>query len=245
MIGLGASPAGADIESKGLRLTASINGRDVEGIDGNRALRLEPRMGATVKVQVTNTSGDPVNVRIVRLHGKVIGLTFYVYDTLVDMRLDPGETGEREFFVDLTDLRAQVTGLVPGRLSLIDDRRDFVISEDFPVDVRGSLTSVYGVFGLAVAAMTGLLSVAAVVRLATHRLPTNRWTRAARFATPGLGLGLTLTFSLSAFRFFTPRAGIWLPLVLIGGAVGFAIGYATPTPDTRYVRQLVDADVNA
>lgn len=245
MLGVGANPAGAAVESKTIRLSASINGRDVDRIGINQPLRLESSAGATVKIRVSNKSADPVTIRIVRLHGKVMGLTFYTYDTQVDMRLDPGETDEREFLVDLSDLGDQATGLLPGQLTLLDEKRRVAISDDFPVDVRGSLGSVYGIFGLVVAAMTGLLLIAALIRLVTNRLPFNRWSRATRFCIPGVGVGLILTFSLSALRVFTPSAGKWFPLVLIGGAAGFVIGYFTPTPDVRYVRQEVDADVDA
>jgi hypothetical protein len=234
-------PASA-VESARARLTATINGRPVDRIDGNRPLRLLPSAGAVVKVQVLNKTDVPLTVRLVRLHGKVMGLTFYTYDTLVDMHIGPGQTDEREFLVDLSDLRGQATGLLPGQLTLLDDRRKVVASDAFPVDVRGSMGSVYGVFGLLVAAITGLLLVAALVRLAAHRLPLNRWSRAMRFAIPGIGIGLVLTFSLSAFRVFTPSVGMWLPLVLLGGAAGFVVGYLTPTPAVRYVRHEVGVD---
>lgn len=236
------APAGA-VESSTVSLSAMINGREVDRIDANQPLRLESDRGATVRMQVLNKTDRPMVVRTVRLHGEVVGLTFYTYDTLVDMRLDPGEADEREFFVDLSDLRGQATGLLPGRLTLLDEKRKILISDEFPVDARGSLGSVYGVFGLAVAAMTGLLLVAALVRLATQRLPLNRWSRAMRFAVPGIGLGLVLTFSLSAFRVFIPSARTWFPLVVIGAVAGFFVGYVTPTPAVRYVRLEVDEDV--
>ena len=240
---LGAASPARGAETSEVRVTATVNDRDADRIDVNRPLRLEADKGAVVKVQATNTTGRPLTVRTVRLHGKVMGLTFYTYDTLVDMQLGPGESDEREFFVDLADLKGQATGLLPGRLTLFDQDRDVLASMEFPVDVRGSLGSVYGIFGVAVGAITGLLLVAALVRLATHRLPLNRWSRAIRFGIPGIGFGLVLTFTLSALRFLIPSASRWLPLVLIGGAVGFAIGYLTPTPDVRYVRrEAVDVD---
>ena len=231
-----ASPAGG-AETSDVRVTATINGRDADLIDVNRPLRLRADEGAVIKVQATNKTDGPLTVRFVRLHGKVMGLTFYTYDTLVDMQLRAGESDEREFFVDLADLKGQATGLLPGQLTLLDQQRNVMASIEFPVDVRGSLASVYGVFGAAVGAITALLVIAALVRLATHSLPLNRWSRAVRFAVPGIGFGLVLTFTLSAFRFLLPSASRWLPLVLLGGAVGFAIGYLTPTPDVRYVRR--------
>ena len=49
---------------------------------------------------------------------------------------------------------------------------------------------------------------------------------------PGLGVGLTITFTLSALRILAPSATVWLPLFLVGGAVGFVLGYLTPAPPT-------------
>jgi len=228
-LGLSAAAAGAASSSQ-VGLVASINGRDLNGIDSNRPLRLQAEQGAVIKVAVTNKTSNQLTVRSVRLHGKVMGLTFYTYDTRVDLQLGPGASGEREFAVDLADLKGQATGLVPGQLSLLDAKHHTVLSKAFTVDVRGSMYSVYGVFGILVAAITALLLIAALVRLAAHRLPPNRWSRAIRFAVPGVGIGLVLTFSLSAFRVFSPTSGTWLPLVLLGGAAGFVVGYLTPSP---------------
>jgi hypothetical protein len=226
-----------------LAVTATINGRDVESIDANRPLRLDPDREAVVRLEVANRSDRPVMVRTVRLDGRVLGLTFYTFDTRVDLRLDPRGSGEREFAVDIADLRGQASGLLPSRLALLDDRREVLAAETFPVDVQASMMSVYGLFGATVAGITALLLIAALVRLATHTLPRSRWSRATRFGVPGIGIGLALTFSLSAFRVLIPDASTWFPLVAIGGLVGFVVGYLTPTPENRDDRyeEVVDA----
>lgn len=221
-----ASPA-----TPGLHMTATFDGRPLQTVTRSRPLRLVPDKEPLMRVSVVNDGNRAVDVRSVRLDGKALLITFYSFSTKVDLEVAPGGRAEVAFAPDLSDLAGQATGLLPSRLSLLDNRHHVLTSTSFPADVRGSLLSTYGVFGIAVAAMTVLLLVSALIRLATHQLPANRWARAIRFALPGVGLGLTLTFSLSVFRLFAPNPATWLSFVAFGGLVGFGIGWLTPTPD--------------
>jgi hypothetical protein len=83
---------------------------------------------------------------------------------------------------------------------------------------------------MAIGALTLVLLAGVLWRLATGRLSPNRWRRALAFAAPGLGLGFLVTFTLSALRIALPEAGLWAPLVLGGGIIGFIAGYLSPTP---------------
>lgn len=215
----------------GIRVAATIDDAPVERSTESRPIRLSPRRQATLSVEVTNDSAAPVDVRIVRLEGKVVGLTFFAYDTAVGLRVGPGQSGSRRFLLDLGGLDGQATGLIPGSVKLLDADRKVVAEQAGVVDVRGSLRSVYGLFGLGVAFLTGLSFLGALVGLARHRLPPNRWRRALRFLTPGLGLGLLLNFTLSATRVFVPTPGRWLTIVVVSAAVLFGLGYLTPAPD--------------
>jgi hypothetical protein len=122
--------------------------------------------------------------------------------------------------------------LIPATLSLLDSERQPLRTHDFAVDVQGSLRSVYGVFGLAVCASTVVLASVLVLQLASNRLPANRWNRATRFAVPGLGIGLTLTVTLSVLHLVTPSATAWVTLVVGSAGVAFLVGYLTPTPES-------------
>jgi len=181
---------------------------------------------------VTNTTSKAIDVRKVRLDGKVVGLTFFAYDTAVGLKVAPGETGSRRFLLDLAGLDGQATGLIPGAVKLLDADRHVVARQDGVVDVQGSLLSIYGIFGLSVAFLTVLTFVGALVGLIRHRLPPNRWRRALRFLTPGLGLGLLINFTLSATGVFVPTPQRWLTIVTVAAAVLFGLGYLTPAPDT-------------
>jgi hypothetical protein len=132
--------------------------------------------------------------------------------------------------VQLLGLKGQATGLLPGRLQLLDQRRHVLASHSFAANVEGSITSLYGTFGLLVAGISALLLLGALIRLAAHRLSFNRWSRGVYFAAPGFGVGLSLTISLSALRILLPTPGSWLTIVIVSTIVFFGIGFLTPTP---------------
>lgn len=209
---------------------ASIDGRDVSLIDQNQPLRLRPEQQVVIDLSVTNNTTRDLSVRSVNLNGRVMGLTFFSFETRIDLLVPPGVTESRTFAIELIGLKGQATGLLPGSLELLGDHRQVLTSRGFATDVRGSLASVYGVFGVLVAAITALLMLGAIIRLASHRLSIHRWSRGAHFGAPGLGLGLTLTFSLSAFRVLLPKPSSWLTIVMVSTIVFFIVGYITPTP---------------
>lgn len=209
---------------------AKLNGRDESTIDQNEPLRLYPDRLVRVDLSVTNRATEPVTVRSANLNGRVMGLTFFSFETRIDLVVAPGATETRSFGFELVGLKGQATGLLPAHIDLLDTHRHVIAGKAFPTRVVGSITSVYGVFGLLVAAITALLLAGALIRLATHRLPANRWQRGVRFGVPGIGLGLFLTFSLSAFNVLLPKPSSWLAIVLVCGAGMFVFGYITPTP---------------
>lgn len=170
-------------------------------------------------------------VRAARLEGRTLGLTFFAYETTVQMKVPARGSDERTYELDLIGIRGQATGLFPARLVLLDERRHEVAVRRLTVDVRGSLRSVYGAFGLAVAGLALLLFVRVLLGLARHTLPSNRFWRALRFAVPGAGFGLTAVFTLSALRLYVPSGVRWAPLVAGGSVLLFAVGFLTPTPD--------------
>jgi hypothetical protein len=221
------SPAAA---TPAIVLHATLNTRDVTTISQGHPLRLPPDQTVIVTIDVTNNTARDLQIRSVNLNGRVMGLTFFSFETRIDLTVAAGTTEHRTFAVELVGLKGQATGLLPGRLDLLDPHRHVIISEAFAADVRGSLRSVYGVFGVLVALITALLLISGLVRLAAGRLSANRWSRGVRFGTAGIGLGLTLTFSLSAFRVLLPNPADWVTILLTSTLILFLIGYVTPTP---------------
>jgi hypothetical protein len=230
--GLPAGPAG-------VTWGATIDGVDVATANSSNPLALPAGRDVRVDLAVDNQGTAPFTVRAVRLEGRVLGMSFYSFTTQVDLVVEPGTKQDRSIALDLGELGAQAIGLIPARLSLLAPDRSVVTSQPLSTDVRGSLISAYGLFGLAVGGITLVLIVGLALEIARHRLPANRWRRAVRFLAPGFGMGLAATFTLSVTRLLIPSASLWLTLVLAFGAVAFLIGYVTPTPhveedDERY-----------
>lgn len=220
---------GSDIE-----MQAEISGQDLARADSNRPAELTPNEPVDVHLVVTNNGSEPVLVRSVRLEGSVLGLTFFNFETVVGMEVAPGAVEERTYPLDLVGLEGQANGLIPAELQLLDQERDVLASQGFVSDVKGSFRSVYTLFGLAVAAFTALTLAACCIGLARHRLSPNRFRRGLQFLVPGLGLGLTVTFTLSALRIAAPSAALWLPLTVGCGAALFIVGYMSPAPDGEH-----------
>lgn len=230
----------ADAAGPQITFTSTIDGHSLKDAGANSPIALRPTVSTIVKVEVTNNGSAPIEVRSVRLNARVLGLAFFSYTTRVDLTVAPGASGSRTFALDLGDLDGQATGLLPAELALVAPDRSVLASEHGTVDVKGKLKSVYGIFGLAVAAITALLILSLLLRLVRRTLPDNRWVRALRFAVPGLGLGLTVTFTLGALRIVVPSLGTSIGFLLGGLVVGFVLGYLTPAPSDEADRDELD-----
>jgi hypothetical protein len=222
-----ASTPGAQASSA-IDMRATLGGRPATSIDDNNPLRLQTDQTIPVNVVVSNHTHNPVVVHSVRLEGKVIGLTFFSYETVVDMRVPAGGTAAQSLSLDLVDLSHQASGLLPARIELLSTNRSVMATQSFPVHVLGGGWSVYALFSLAVALLTAVGLARTLWLLATHRLDDNRWKRGLRFCAVGVGVGLTLTFSLSAAAALVPSARDWLGFVVICGALFFVLGEITP-----------------
>ncbi|WP_252190327.1 MULTISPECIES: hypothetical protein [unclassified Rhodococcus (in: high G+C Gram-positive bacteria)] len=213
-------------------MTVTVNGQDIATASPTHPVRLDPHSPAQVTVNLNNATASPVTIAAVDLSGHVLGLTFFSYHTAVGLTVAPGQTQSLDFELDLSGLDGQATGLINGTVTVRGDDGTVLADISTVTDVRGSLMSVYGLFGLALALLTALAVLDAVLGIARRRLHENRWRRGLRMLTPGIGIGLVLAFTLSATRVWAPTLDRWL--LLAGGfAVGFFIlGYLTPTPDT-------------
>ena len=227
VLAVAAPPAGADSP---VSLNTTIDGSSVADSTPSHPVVLRPDQAANIDIAVTNNSDSTVTVRGVRLTGIVIGLTFFAYQTSVDLDVAPGDSTHLRYSLDLTGLDGQATGLIPARVSVLGADHHVLASQAFVSDVRGSLDSVYGLFGLALLGLTFLAIAGVLWAVATHRMPRNRWRRGLRFLTVGLALGLVMVFTLSALRVWAPSPGRWVVTVLGFSAVFFVIGYLTPTP---------------
>ncbi|WP_461125368.1 hypothetical protein [Saccharothrix stipae] len=207
-------------------IDATVDGTPV----GEDALLLDPSGSSRISVTVHNGSDTVRHVKAIRLSGTALALTFFSYDTTVPFDVPAKQSVTRGFVLDLGQLGAQATGLLPTELEVLDTNRDVIASIGATGDVRGSMWSVYGVFGLAVFGLTLLAWAGALIALARRRLPANRWQRAMRFLPAGVGTGLVAVISLSVLRIMAPSPAAEIPFILGSAAAAFALGYLTPHP---------------
>lgn len=214
----------------GITFSATLDGRDAGSATTNNPLVLQPGHNLTVGLTVDNPTAAPVTVATARIGGEVMGLSFFSFDTQLNLQVPPGATKKITVSIGLGGLSSQADGLLPSEIALLGTDDSTLASHGFSVDVKGKLTSIYGVFGLAVLGVTLLWLVSLIYRVATRTLPQNRWSRAVQFCAAGFGVGLVLTFSVSALRLLTPDASVWGPFVFGAGLIGLVIGYFTPGP---------------
>lgn len=217
-------PAMADGDR--LIMEAKVDGKVV----GDGRMTIDPARPTTIEITVSNPSTSTQRVKTVRLSGSALALTFFAYDTTVAFDVPAGGNATRSFPLDLADLDRQATGLLPASVTLLGNDREVLAEVETTSDVRGSLWSVYGVFGIALIVLTALAWVSALVALARQRLPANRWRRALRFVPAGFGAGLSAVVTLSVLRLVPPAPTAEIPLILGAAAVTLALGYLTPYP---------------
>jgi hypothetical protein len=232
------SSGSAAAQTDHVTMSASVGGRDISSANADYPLALQPGQPVDVAIKFINSSNQPVTVHRIVLRGTVLGLTFFTYDSYVDFSVPPASSSTLSYRLDLAELGAQATGLIHADLSAVDMSGQPIAKVGTVTDVRGSLTSVYGLFGIALIVLTALSLLD--VGLAVHRqtLPTNRWRRGLRLMAPGIGLGLIMAFSTSVLRVWVPTTERWLLIAGLTAAVFFTLGYFTST-----TQDVGDADV--
>jgi hypothetical protein len=226
--GAHASVAGA---LTNVSFSAVVNGQPAALTTDAHPAQLYPAKPAEVSITVSNHGSSTVRVATVRFEGEVLSLPLFSYDTGVNLVVPAGRTKTLEFPLVLTSVGSQATGLVAASVTLLEPNGAGIASQSLVTNVHGSLESVYGLFGLAVLVLTVVSLGTALLAMARHTLPQNRWLRGVRFLVPGFGVGLVLTFSLSAFHIFAASPGHWLVFLIVPSATGLALGFLTPAPD--------------
>lgn len=222
--------AGPAAAAGGVSATATVGGRAIAGANASNPVRLDPKKVVLVVVEVTNGTAKPVSVRRVDLAGHVLGLNFYSYSTTVELTVAAGKSDKLTYRLDPAGLDGQATGLIGSDLTLIGADGKPLTAVHTVVDVRGSLMSVYGLFGIIIAVLTGLAIADAALTVARHRLSANRWQRGLRLLAPGLGIGLMIGFTASVARWWVPGTELWLTLAGVVAWLFFLAGYLSPTP---------------
>ncbi|MEV2221618.1 hypothetical protein AB0E01_17265 [Nocardia vinacea] len=243
LVGLFAAPVAA--KPQGVDMSATIDDRDIAETSATEPLRLQPSSTIRVAIALTNNSDAALHIRRVDLAGHVLGLTFFSYSTAVELTIAPGRSEALKYRLDLAGLEGQATGLIVADLAVIGADGAPIASIPLDTDVRGSLYSVYGLFGIALAVLTALAIADAALAIARHRLSTNRWQRGLRLLAPGIGIGLIFGFTASLLRWWVPDTGLWLAVAGVAASVGFLLGYCSPTPEVEDLAPTEEFDETA
>ncbi len=208
---------------------ASIDGISLDDADASDPLPLSTEESELV-LTMTNTGEFAQTIRYLRLEGEMVGLTFLTYTTRVGVDLSPGEQRTVSVPLDFFDIDSQAHGFLRAKLALYAPGadRELLGTDEFAVDVRGSVTSTMALFAALLLFATVATLFVNINGLARRTLPPNRFRRALRFAASGLGVGLLLTVAFSVLRIFPLPSVAWWPLLAIPTAIAFAAGYVAP-----------------
>ncbi len=182
------------------------------------------------KLLIRNKGEAPHELTGLRFEGKVIGIPVFRCDVLSPVMVPGGQTVEREFEIEPACLRDQATGLVPASVTVHGQGQTPLRRWAVVLDIKGSLKSIYGLTGVFLVAVTVFSLGALLAALLRQRLPRNRFSRALRFTTVGIGVGFSLVFVLAATAVMVPDAENWIPVVVIPAIVFTIGGYLSPTP---------------
>ncbi|MFK7916615.1 MAG: hypothetical protein AB8G14_00940 [Ilumatobacter sp.] len=218
--------------SDAIEIDAAIDGISLDAADASDPLPLSTEESELV-LTMTNVSNAPQAIRYLRLEGEMVGLTFLTYTTRVGVELAPGEQRTVAVPLDFFDIDTQAHGFLRSKLALYAPGadRELLGTDEFAVDVRGSVTSTMALFAVLLLIVTAASLFVNLTGLARRTLPPNRFRRALRFAASGLGVGLLLTVAFSVLRVFPLPSVAWWPLLVIPTAVAFAAGYVAPGVD--------------
>ncbi|WP_246842767.1 hypothetical protein [Allokutzneria sp. NRRL B-24872] len=220
---LGGSPA---LAAEPLGIAVAFDGKDIAG----NAVTIDPAKPVELTVTAVNRGDSPLRVRSVRVKGVALALTFFAYDTTFPFDVPAGESVTRTLVLDFADLAGQAIGLLPTTVEVVGAQRESLGGVSTVSDVKGSLWSVYGAFGVALLVLTALAWASALLALARHKLSANRWRRALRFLPAGVGTGLVAVVTLSVLRLVPPEPSVEIPVVLGAAVIGLLLGYLTPHP---------------
>lgn len=218
--------AAADGSSSDLTVTVRINDRDVSG----QTVALTPDEPLELTITAENPGTEARSVRLIRVSGVALALRFFAYDTTLPFQVPARGRVTRTFPLDVRDLDGQAVGLLPTSIELLTEDRTVLGSAETVADVRGSLWSVYGVFGLAMLGLTAFAWAGALLALARHKLSANRFRRALRFLPAGVGTGLVAVVSLSVLRMVPPAPAVEIPVVIGAAIIAMVLGFLTPHP---------------
>ncbi|MER3396525.1 MAG: hypothetical protein C4319_07065 [Acidimicrobiia bacterium] len=195
-----------------------------------------------IRIVATNKGSTPRELSGIRFEGKVIGIPVFRCDVIAPILVPPGQSVERSFEIEPACLRDQATGLVPAWLTVNGPQQIPLRRWALVLDIKGSLKSIYGLSGLFIVVVTLFALASLLAALVRQKLPSNRFSRAMRFMTVGLGVGFSLVFVLASAAVMVPEAENWIPIVVIPAIVSTVAGYLSPSPQRERDARITAAE---
>lgn len=208
--------------------TATVDGQVVAPHEPSPRVRLDQDRPARVAVRLENGSAQPVEVALVRLEGRVLGLTYFSYTTRVDMKAPPGGSDRREFDLPLTGLEQQASGLVPATVTLLDPAANRLDEARLTADVDTSPASVLGLTSAAVLLLGVSLFVAWLARLRRGTLTVRDKLFVVTAGGAGVVLGVGAALVLTVLGWLAPTAAMLGAALAAGVGLAFAAGAVLP-----------------
>ncbi len=222
-------PAHSQQQVSALRIEVELAGKKL--VEGEETpVKVDAAVPTLFRIRAENRGTDPVELTGLRFEGKVMGVPVFRCDVVSAAVVPPGETLETSFEIEAACLKDQATGLVPAVVTVYGSGRVPIARWAVALDIAGSLKSIYGLTGVFVVTVSVLALASLLSALIRQRLPRNRFSRALRFTTVGMGLGFSLVFVLASTAVLLPDAENWIPLVAIPTIVSTIGGFLSPTP---------------
>ncbi|HEY8218452.1 MAG TPA: hypothetical protein VIH82_15040 [Acidimicrobiia bacterium] len=215
---------------EGVTFHARLDGAPLDLSSSGDPIVLKPDRSSLLSLDMVNRGSQPAVVRHVQIRGTAFGITLMAYDFTINTLVPAGERQRLTVPVQFVDLGQQSDGLLPATMTLRTGDGTELASQDFTVDVQGSAGSLMVIFTAIITIATGVSIGAVWLAIVRRKLPPNRVRRGIRLGITGAGVGVSLTLLLSVLLFMPPKGSVWLPLILIPAAVGFALGFFSPGP---------------
>ena len=120
-------------------LNASINGTNLAHATEAAPVPVVPGRPITIAFVVHNGTSRPIAVGSVDLEGRVAGLTFFSFDTLVRFAVPPEESKSLAYLLDTTSLKAKQQASSRRHRRYRPLLGQLIVSEAFVSNIKGSI----------------------------------------------------------------------------------------------------------
>ena len=212
-----------------VRFEALANGSPTVDSSPSDPIVLNPGERLELTLLITNVTSIPIDIAVVELEGRVLGLTFLSSRTGIDETVLPGEERLIRFPVDLYGVDGQAHGLLRGTIAVSNPDGVIHASQPVVLDGRGGVLAATSLLALALIIVGGLALAVVLVRLFAGVLPHERRTRGLQFVPAGATFGLALSVVFSVIRIWPLPVILWILVTALTSLGFYVAGIYAPT----------------